>query len=141
MAARSKTSSKSKAASKSSAGAGDTVASAAKAADAAVDAATIGMTAMSAMNEGAGAFNRKCIDFAKANMEASFELATSLAAAKSPVDAMRLQADFMRTQYESMAAQSRELAELAGEAMRGTGNPFADLMTKSGWPLSMFGKK
>lgn len=145
MAPRSKTTTAKKSARTSSAKASDTVASARQIADKAARAAGAANEAIdssvAAASKGATEFNRKCIDFAKANMDASFELATALAACKTPVDAMQLQAEFMRRQYEAMTAQSRELADLAGLVARGAGNPFAELASKSGWPLPGFGQK
>ena len=98
-------------------------------------------TSMSALGEGAAEFNRRCIEFAKSNIQASFDLATALAAARTPAEAMQLQTDFMRKQFEAMTSQSRELAELVGAVGRGAGNPFADMMGKMNWPYMPTGRK
>ena len=51
-----------------------------------------------AAGQGAAAFNRKIIDIARRNVDASFDLATSLAGAKTFADMLELQATFWRKQ-------------------------------------------
>jgi hypothetical protein len=50
-----------------------------------------------ATGQGAVAFNRKIVDLARCNVDASFDLATSLAGAKDLADMVEPQAAFWRT--------------------------------------------
>jgi hypothetical protein len=50
-----------------------------------------------AAGQGATAFNRKIVDIARRNVEASFDLAKSLAGAKNLADMVALQAAFWRS--------------------------------------------
>jgi hypothetical protein len=59
-----------------------------------------------AAGQGATAFNRKIIDIARRNVDAGFDLATSLAGAKKLADIMELQAAFWRKQF-GVLRQSR----------------------------------
>ena len=52
-----------------------------------------------AAGQGAAAFNRKIVDIARRNVDASFDLATSLAGAKDLTDIVQLQSAFWRKQF------------------------------------------
>jgi phasin len=66
-----------------------------------------------AAGQGATAFNRKIIDIARRNVDAGFDLATSLAGAKSLTDIMGLQAAFWRKQFGVLTAQAEEVRALS----------------------------
>jgi phasin len=66
-----------------------------------------------AAGQGAAAFNRKFVDLARRNVDASFDLATSLAGAKGLVDMVQLQADFWRKQFDVLTAQAEEVRALS----------------------------
>ena len=66
-----------------------------------------------AAGQGAAAFNRKIVDIARRNVEASFELATSLAGAKNLADMVELQSAFWRKQFGVLTAQVEEVRALS----------------------------
>ena len=63
--------------------------------------------------QGAVAFNRKIVDIARRNVEASFSLAESLAGAKKLTDMVELQAAFWRKQFGVLTAQADEVRALS----------------------------
>jgi len=66
-----------------------------------------------AAGQGAVAFNRKIIDIARRNLDASFDLAKSLAGAKSLTDMVALQTAFWRKQFGTLTAQAEEVRALS----------------------------
>jgi phasin len=66
-----------------------------------------------AAGQGAAAFNRKIIDIAKRNLDSSFDLAKSLAGAKSLTDMVEVQAAFWRKQFGALTAQAEEVRALS----------------------------
>ena len=63
--------------------------------------------------QGAAAFNRKIVDIARRNVDASFDLATSLAGAKNLADMVELQSAFWRKQFGVLTAQAEEVHALS----------------------------
>jgi len=66
-----------------------------------------------AAGQGAIAFNRKIIDIARRNVDAGFDLATSLAGAKNLADIVERQAAFWRKQFSVLTAQAEEVRALS----------------------------
>jgi phasin len=66
-----------------------------------------------AAGQGAAAFNRKIIDIAQRNLSSGFDLAKSLAGAKTLTDMVEVQAAFWRKQFGTMTAQAEEVRELS----------------------------
>jgi hypothetical protein len=66
-----------------------------------------------AAGQGAAAFNRKIVDIARRNVDASFDLATSLAGAKTFVDMLELHAAFWRRQLGVLTGQAEEVRALS----------------------------
>ena len=66
-----------------------------------------------AAGQGAAAFNRKFVDLARRNVDASFDLATSLAGAKNLADMVELQSAFWRKQFGVLTAQAEEVRALS----------------------------
>jgi phasin len=66
-----------------------------------------------AARQGAAAFNRKIVDIARRNVDASFDLATSLVGAKNLTDIVQLQAAFRRKQFDTLTAQAEEVRALS----------------------------
>ena len=66
-----------------------------------------------AAGQGAIAFNRKIIDIAIRNVDASFDLATSLAGAKNLADIVERQSAFWRKQFSVLTAQAEEVRALS----------------------------
>ena len=66
-----------------------------------------------AAGQGAAAFNRKIVDIARRNVDANFDLATSLAGAKNLADIVELQSAFWRKQFDVLTAQAEEVRALS----------------------------
>jgi phasin len=66
-----------------------------------------------AAGRGAAAFNRKIVDIAQRNLSSGFDLAKSLAGAKTLTDMVEVQAAFWRKQFDTMTAQAEEVRELS----------------------------
>jgi phasin len=66
-----------------------------------------------AAGRGAAAFNRKIIDIAQRNLSSGFDLAKSLAGAKTLTDMVEVQTAFWRKQFGTMTAQAEEVRELS----------------------------
>ncbi|MGJ3261751.1 MAG: phasin family protein [Salinarimonas sp.] len=63
----------------------------------------------------------KTFGMAEANLKASFEHAQKMIRAQDPAEAMKLQMEFMQTQFALMQDQMRQLGADAGQAMRQAG--------------------
>ena len=66
-----------------------------------------------AAGQGAAAFNRKIVDIARRNVDASFDLASSLAGARNLTDIVELQSAFWRKQFGVLTAQAKEVHALS----------------------------
>ena len=60
---------------------------------------------------------RKTFAYAEQNIQAAFDLAQRMVRAKDMQEAMQVQAEFVRTQFESMQTQMREFGSIAQGAM------------------------
>src|SRR6476661_10442554 len=67
---------------------------------------------LDAVGQGAVAFNRKIMDIAERNISTGFDLATRLARAKNPVEAIELQAAYWRKQFGELRMQAGEVRTL-----------------------------
>jgi phasin len=83
-----------------------------------------------AAGQGAAAFNRKIIDIARRNVDASFDLATSLAGAKTFADMLELQAAFWRKQLGVLTAQAEEVRALSTSVTADAAEPIKTQMTQ-----------
>jgi hypothetical protein len=94
-----------------------TVAKTGEACDRSLDALDASLTtferSFDAAGQGATTFNRKIVDLARRNANASFDLAGSLARAKDLADVVELQAAFWRKQFGFLTAQADEVRALA----------------------------
>ena len=61
-------------------------------------------------------------EFAEQNVTAAFDLAQRMVRAKDMQEAMQIQAEFVRTQFESMQAQMKEFGSMAQSAMKQPGS-------------------
>ena len=71
----------------------------------------------------ATAFNRKIIDLARRNVDVSFDLAGSLARAKTLTDIVQLQAAFWRKQFAVLTAQAEEVRALSTKVTADAAEP------------------
>jgi len=84
-----------------------------------------------AAGQSATAFNRKIIDITRRNVDASFDLATSLAGAKNLADIVELQAAFWRKQFSVLTAQAEEVRELSTKMTADVSQPIKSQMARS----------
>jgi phasin len=64
---------------------------------------------------------RKTFSYTEQNLSAAFDLAQRMVRAKDMQEAMQIQAEFVRTQFESMQAQMKEFGSMAQSAMKQPG--------------------
>jgi phasin len=76
-----------------------------------------------AAQAGAKDVGRKAMSFAEQNVAASFDFAHRLVRAKDPQEVLRLQAEFMKAQMETLTAQAKELGESAGRVASEAAKP------------------
>ena len=67
----------------------------------------------------------KAMAFAESNVAASFEFAQQLVRARTLEEMMRLQADYMKAQMQTLAEQANELGQTATKAAIKTAKPAA----------------
>ena len=84
-----------------------------------------------AAGQGAAAFNRKIVDLARRNVDASFDLATSLAGAKTLADMVELQAAFWRKQFGVLTAQAEEVRTLSTKVTAVAAEPIKSQMERA----------
>lgn len=80
-------------------------------------------TSFDAAYQGATAFNRKIVDIGRRNVDATFDLAETLAGAKSVADMMELQAAFWRKQFGVLTAQAEEVRALSTKVAADASEP------------------
>jgi phasin len=61
---------------------------------------------------------RKTFSYAEQNLSAAFDLAQRMVRAKDPQEAMQIQAEFVRSQFEAMQTQMKEFGAMAQSAMK-----------------------
>jgi phasin len=84
-----------------------------------------------AAGQSATAFNRKIIDITRRNVDASFDLATSLAGAKNLANIVELQAAFWRNQFSVLTAQAEEVRALSTKMNADMAEPIKSQMARS----------
>jgi phasin len=72
-----------------------------------------------AAGQNAAAFNHKVIDVALRNVDSSFDLASSLAGAKTLADMMKLQAAYWQKQFDTLTVQAEEVRALSAKVTAG----------------------
>lgn len=87
--------------------------------------------ALTAANTGAKELNLKAIDLVQASADAAFELARSLAAAKSVSEMLELQTAHVRKQFEAMNEQMQQYAELARKVSSDALSPIGQTLEKT----------
>jgi phasin len=74
-------------------------------------------------SKGASAYSAKLMEFMKANTTTNLDFAQELISAKSPSEALELWTGHTKKQYETLAAQAKELVELAQRVAAETTEP------------------
>jgi phasin len=80
-------------------------------------------TSYAAAAKGLHEFNAKAIDALKSNADATFELMKSLMSVTTVSEAITLQTEHARKQFEALTAQTKELAEIAKKVATETAEP------------------
>ena len=83
------------------------------------------------VTRGFGELNQKAMEGLKAQAEANFEHFKALAAAKSIPEALSLQTDHARKQFETLSAQMKELTALAQKVVTEVTEPLKTTFDKS----------
>ncbi len=83
------------------------------------------------VTRGFGELNQKAMEGLKAQAEANFEHFKALAAAKSIPEAISLQTDHARKQFEALSAQMKELTTLAQKVVTEATEPLKTTFDKS----------
>ena len=84
-----------------------------------------------AAGQGAAAFNRKFIDIARRNLNSSFDLAKSLAGAKTLADMVEVQTAYWRDQFGVLSAQAEEVRTLSTKVTADTTAPMKAQMARN----------
>lgn len=80
---------------------------------------------------GATEFNLKAIEAMRANVNASFDYAREILAAKSISEAVELSATHMRKQFETLSAQAKDFSSLAQKVATETSEPIKSSVSKN----------
>jgi phasin len=83
-----------------------------------------------AAGQGAASFNRKIVDIARRNVDASFDLASSLTGARNLADIVELQAAFWRKQFGVLTAQAQEVRTLSAKVAADAAEPMKSQMAR-----------
>ena len=81
--------------------------------------------------KGAQDYNAKFIEFAQTNTEAAFDFVQKLSGVKSPSDFIELSTKYSSKQLETLAEQTKELAELAQKVTLATTESFKTAIPKA----------
>jgi phasin len=81
-------------------------------------------------SKGASDYSAKVMEFLKANTSANLDFAHQLLGIKSPSEAMELYTAHARKQFETYAAQAKELAELSQKVASETVEPIKATASK-----------
>ena len=84
-----------------------------------------------ALSQGAAALNRKIIEIAQRNINSGFDLAKSLATAKTLAEIVELRATYWRKQFTVLAAQAEEVRALSTKVTADTAEPVKAHVTSS----------
>jgi phasin len=81
--------------------------------------------------KGAQDYNTKVIEFAQSNTKAALDFVQKLSGVKSPSEFIELSTDQSRQQFETLTAQTKELAALAQKVTLATVEPLKTGVTKA----------
>jgi phasin len=83
-------------------------------------------------SKGCSAYGLKVIETARANSNAAFDLYGELLSAKSYSEVVELTTSYMRSQFETVTAQAKELAEHAQKVATETAEPIKESISSLG---------
>jgi phasin len=84
-----------------------------------------------ALGQGAAALNRKIIEIAQQNVSSGFDLAKSLATAKTLAEIVELRATYWRKQFSALATQAEEVRALSTKVATDMAAPIKAHVTRS----------
>ena len=84
-----------------------------------------------ALGQGAAALNRKIIEIAQRNISSGFDLAKSLATAKTLAEIVELRATYWRKQFTVLAAQAEEVRALYAKVADEMTGPIKEHVTRT----------
>ena len=84
-----------------------------------------------ALGQGVAALNRKIIEIAQRNINSGFDLARSLATAKTLAEIVELRATYWRKQFSELAAQAEEVRALSTKVSGDIAEPIKAHMKRS----------
>jgi phasin len=84
-----------------------------------------------ALGQGAAALNRKIIEIAQQNVSSGFDLAKSLATAKTLAEIVELRATYWRKHFSALAAQAEEVRALSTKVAADVAAPIKAHVTRS----------
>ena len=88
-------------------------------------------TPMPPRPEGAADYGQKLIEATRVNTNAAFDFYTELMSAKSYSDLIELSTAHARKQFETVTAQTKDLAALAQKMATDAAEPIKDSVTKA----------
>jgi phasin len=84
-----------------------------------------------ALGQGAAALNRKIIEIAQQNVSSGFDLAKTLATARTLAEIVELRATYWRKQFNALAAQAEEVRALSTKVAADMAAPIKAHVTRS----------
>lgn len=87
-------------------------------------------TSYNAASKGIAEFNAKALAAVQTNTSALMEMVHAMSSVTSISEAVQIQTDHARKQYEAMVAQAKELGELAQKVAAATAEPLKASITK-----------
>jgi len=88
-------------------------------------------TSLSMISKGVNDINMKALDAIKANSDAQFAFVKALLATKTIAEAITLQGEHAKTQFETMNTQAKEIAALIQQVSTESVEPIKATLTKS----------
>jgi phasin len=88
-------------------------------------------TSFSTISKGVNDINMKALDAIKVNADAQFAFVKALLATKTIAEAITLQGEHAKTQFETMNTQAKELAALIQQVSADSVEPIKATLTKS----------
>ncbi len=88
-------------------------------------------TSLSTMSKGVSDINMKALDAIKANSDAQFAFVKALLATKTIAEAITLQGEHAKTQFETMNTQAKEIAALIQQVSTDSVEPIKATLTKT----------
>ncbi|MGU3493514.1 phasin [Xanthobacteraceae bacterium A53D] len=90
----------------------------------------------STASKGVAEYNLKSLEILRTNINTAFDFFASVLAAKTPVEAVELSSTHLRTQYETLSAQAKELSTLAQKVATESSEPIKSSVEKTFRPAA-----